>query len=335
MTVPRILLVDDDPGAVALMSRVLSGLGELRFATSGSDALRIALAARPDLILLDAQMPDMSGFEVCRALKADPALADAAVIFVTSHHEPEFEVRALEIGAVDFIAKPINPPLLVARARTQLRIKRMADDAQRLSLTDSLTGVANRRCFDEVLERECGRARRSTGALSLCLIDVDHFKRFNDRYGHPAGDACLRSVARALASCAQRPADVLARYGGEEFALLLPETPEAGAGHVARRLLDAVAALAIAHDDSPVSPLVTVSVGLAVYAHSRLQDSENSRPPLTQLLGGAATNLLDAADRALYSAKRDGRARVCGPEAVSLMPRDPSASLALGSLATS
>jgi PleD family two-component response regulator len=229
MTRDRILLVDDDAGAIAMMGRALASLGELRFATSGADALRLARESAPDLILLDAEMPGMSGFQTCELLKAEPALADIPVIFVTSHSEPEFEVSGLDIGAADFIAKPINPPLLLARARTQLRVKHMADELRRLSTTDALTGIANRRRFDEVFMREWQRARREGESIALMMIDVDHFKRYNDHYGHPAGDACLKAVARAVAECAHRPADLAARYGGEEFALLLPHTPTAAA----------------------------------------------------------------------------------------------------------
>jgi diguanylate cyclase (GGDEF)-like protein len=308
----NILLVDDDPGAIQLMARILSNVGCLRFATSGEDALRLARESAPDLVLLDTEMPGMSGFETCRALKADPTLTDVPVIFVTGHSEAAFEVSGFELGAADFIAKPVSPPLLLTRVKTQLRVKRLSDELRRIATIDSLTGVANRRRFDEVLEREWRRARRSGDPMALLMIDVDHFKLFNDRYGHPAGDACLRSVAEALVSASLRPADLVARYGGEEFGVLLPQTPRQGAGHVARGILDAVAALGIAHETSPTARHLTVSVGIGCYddeskfwvhpsARSRVGDEARAlRSP------GA---LLQAADQALYAAKHAGRAQ--------------------------
>ncbi len=288
----RILLVDDDRGAIELMARVLAGLGELRFATGGADALRLARLEAPDLILLDADMPGLSGYQTCAALKADAELAEVPVIFVTGHAEPAQEVAGLEAGAADFIAKPINPPLLLARVRTQLRMKHLADELRTLAVTDPLTRVANRRRFDERGALECQRAERDGQPLALLLVDVDHFKRFNDRYGHPAGDAILQQVAQALAGCAQRPADLAARIGGEEFALLLPQADGAGAQVVAQRVLEAVRSLHIEHADSPTGPVLSASIGLACRA-----------------AGEALPALQAAADAALYAAKAGGRDR--------------------------
>lgn len=308
----NILVVDDDPVTIQLLGRILSDLGNLRFATSGEDALRLARESAPDLMLLDAQMPGMSGFRVCEALKADPALADVPVIFVTSHGEAELEVIGFEMGAADFIAKPVSAPLVRARVKTQLRVKRMADELRRIAMIDVLTGVANRRRFDESLEREWRRARRSGTSLALLMIDVDCFKPFNDRHGHPAGDACLRSVAQALAGASLRPADLVARYGGDEFVVLLPQTPRGGAEHVAYGVLAAVAALGIAHGASLTARDVTVSVGVACYdddsacwvppsANSGFSDDLRARC--------SAIDLVQAADRALYSAKNAGAAQ--------------------------
>jgi len=294
--VDKILVVDDDPATIQLMGRILAGIAQVRFATSGESALAMVREARPDLILLDADMPGMGGFAACRALKGDPAVADVPVIFVTSFNELSFELQGFEAGAADFIAKPVSPPIVQARVRMQLRMKRMADELRRLTVTDSLTGVANRRYLDEVLEREWLRARRTLEPLSLLLVDVDHFKLFNDRLGHPAGDACLRALAEAMSGATHRTSDVVARYGGEEFAVLLPETPLAGAEVVARRLLASVAALRIAHPASPTAPNVTISIGVAV-----------AQPPAP--IADEVRALVDAADRALYDVKRHGRGR--------------------------
>jgi diguanylate cyclase (GGDEF)-like protein len=296
-----ILLVDDDPGAIQLMGRILAGVGQLRFATNGNDALRLARESAPDLILLDAEMPGMSGFELLRMLKAESSLAEVPVIFITSHNEAGFEVSALDMGAADFIAKPLRSSRVLARVRAQLRVKHMADELRRTATTDALTGVANRRQFDELLEHEWLRARRSGEPVSLLMIDVDHFKLYNDLYGHPKGDICLRHVAQVLKRASRRPADVVARYGGEEFMILLPQTPRLGAQHVAQEVLEAVAAFGILHDDSQTTHYVSVSVGIACFDDASgcwAYDSPG-------LLG--ASDLVRAADKALYSAKHAGR----------------------------
>src|ERR1700724_305216 len=172
----NVLLVDDDLGAIQVMGRILAGVGKLRFATNGQDALRLARDSTPDLILLDAEMPGMSGFELLKTLKAESSLADVPVIFITSHSEAGFEVSALDMGAADFIAKPLRSSRVLARVRTQLRVKYMADELRRTATTDALTGVANRRQFDESLGREWLRAQRCGDPASLVMIDGDHFK---------------------------------------------------------------------------------------------------------------------------------------------------------------
>lgn len=298
---PEILLVDDDPGAIQLLGSMLGGLGRLRFAANGKDALRRARELPPDLILLDAEMPGMSGFQLLEALKLETALAEVPVIFITGHTEAAFEVSALEMGASDFIAKPFRPSRVTARVKTHLRVKRMADELRRLASTDALTGIANRRVFDEALTAEWLRGRRSGDPLSLLLIDVDHFKRYNDRYGHQIGDVCLVRVAQALRSCCRRPADLAARYGGEEFMLLLPQTPRFGAECVAAAVLDTVRGLGIAHEDSPTAPCVTVSIGVASHDEASACADAHTRC--------SAGELVLAADEALYAAKRAGRAQ--------------------------
>jgi diguanylate cyclase (GGDEF)-like protein len=307
-----ILVVDDDSSAIKLMARILEGLGTLRFATNGADAVRLALEVAPDLVLLDAQMPGMSGFMVFDALKELPELADVPVIFVTSHCESEFEIGALDMGATDFIAKPVQPPLVQARVRTQLRVKHLADTLRRSNGTDGLTGVANRRHFDESLEREWLRGQRRGDPLALLFIDIDHFKSYNDCYGHRQGDACLKQVVRAVQRCVRRSSDLVARSGGEEFAALLPATSRAGGEFVSQQILDAVASLRIRHEGSLTSPHVSVSIGIGCYdeasatgktpdAARRHRDEQSSR--------FTSNELILAADRALRCAKRSGRAQ--------------------------
>ncbi|MCX7279342.1 MAG: diguanylate cyclase [Burkholderiales bacterium] len=288
-------MVDDDPVIIHRISRILSEVATLRFATNGEAALRLARVAVPDLILLDSEMPGMSGFEICEILKADPEFADVPVIFVTSHSDTALHVAGLELGAVDFIAKPISEPLLLVRVKTQLRIKHLTDELRRTSTVDALTGLANRRRLDERLEREWLRSLRDKDPIALLLVDVDFFKLYNDHYGHPEGDACLQAVARVLMESCQRPADLAARYGGEEFALLLPQTTLAGAQLVAQRVLDAMARQALPHAASSIANHVTVSVGIG---YVDVPGSESQ-----------VRDLVAVADQALYAAKSAGRAQ--------------------------
>lgn len=304
----KILLVDDDPGMIQLMGRILSGVGHLRFATSGDTALRQARKQMPDLVLLDAEMPGLSGYQVCKAMKEEPTLRDVPVIFVTAHGDPEFELKCLEVGAVDFITKPISEPLLIARVRTQLRIKHLTDELRRIATIDALTETRNRRSFDEAFAVEWRRSLRSGDPISLLMIDVDHFKGFNDHYGHPAGDGCLRTVAQVLRGATTRPGDVVARYGGEEFAVLLPQTPRSGAEHLARRVLDGINALGIPHEASPTAGHVTASVGVGCYdRESNCWTEASADTRFVPVLPFGARELVECADKALYAAKRGGR----------------------------
>ena len=293
---PSILIVDDNTDMIQLMARMLKGVARLRFATHGEEALQLMRIEPPDLVLLDAEMPGMSGYHVCEALQLDPTLADIPVIFVTGHTDTDYEVRGLDAGAVDFITKPVNEALLLARVRTQLRIKSMADELRHLATTDSLTGLANRRHFDNLMRREWKCCARDGKRLVLLMADVDHFKRYNDSYGHPAGDACLQAVAQALLSVAKRPSDLVGRLGGEEFAVLLPDTDLVGGHEVAELALQAVRAKALPHVSSLTAEHVTISVGLAVCTPRHAADPELHA-------------LYSAADRALYQAKAEGRNR--------------------------
>ncbi|HET9622363.1 MAG TPA: diguanylate cyclase [Kofleriaceae bacterium] len=298
-----ILLVDDDLMSIATLRQALSEVGQLRFATSGSDALRLARQRVPDLVLLDVEMPGMTGFEVCTAMKQDPVLRDVPIIFITSHDAIEQEVTGLSLGAADFIAKPPRAPLVIARVRTQLAMKAMADALRRAATTDGLTGLANRRAFDERIEGEWARCHRSHAPLSLLMIDVDCFKAYNDRYGHPAGDQCLAAVAGAIGSAARRPGDLCARYGGEEFSVLLPDTHRAGAWQIAHRLLAHLDDRRLPHIASSVADHVTISIGVATFQAPNDADEAAAR----QAPGRDARALIAAADQGLYAAKHAGR----------------------------
>jgi len=291
----RILVVDDAMENIQILHHALRDEHEVLFALDGEKALELALEQQPDLILLDAVMPGMDGYAVCAALRASPRLQDIPVIFVTALSQPEDETRALEAGAVDFISKPFNVAVVRARVRSQLTIKRQADAMRELSMTDGLTGVANRRSFNDTLDAEWRRCARAGLPLSVIMIDIDHFKLYNDHYGHQAGDLCLQQVSAAMARCASRPQDMLARYGGEEFILLLPQEAADGAEVVARRILDEVARLAVPHTASTTAPHVTVSLGVCTVL-----------PPLDATDANA---LIRLADKQLYLAKQGGRNR--------------------------
>jgi diguanylate cyclase (GGDEF)-like protein len=303
----KIVLIDDDPGTIYFIGRILNSQADIRFATSGETALQLVREFLTDLILLDAELPGMSGFKVFESLKAQAELSEVPVIFITSHNEAGFEVTALNMGAADFIAKPFQSSLVLARVNSQLRLKRATDALRRAAVVDSLTGVASRGRFDESLQREWLRGLRVGDSMAMLLIDVDHFKLYTDRHGHAKGDACLRRVAQALNGAARRPADLLARFAGEQFGLLLPQTSRSGAEHIAHRILDAMDELEIRHDSSPTSRHVTVSIGMSCYDEASacwVRPSAESRSIDNAHVDCLAGNLLLAADKALHSAKR-------------------------------
>ena len=200
----RILVVDDAMENIQLLHQALQEEHDVLFALDGERALELARHQLPDLILLDAIMPGLDGYAVCAALRANPATADIPVIFITALNTPEDETRALEAGASDFISKPVNTAVMRARVRTHLTVKRQSDALRELTLTDSLTGVANRRAFDERLDNEWRRAQRTRTPLSLIMLDIDHFKAYNDSYGHQQGDDHHREPAAAAEHPAAR-----------------------------------------------------------------------------------------------------------------------------------
>ncbi|WP_295434921.1 diguanylate cyclase [uncultured Thiodictyon sp.] len=292
----RILIVDDIPDNIRVLSRMLVDDGhQVSAATNGRAALKLADSCAPDLILLDVMMPEMDGYQVCAALKADPLLQAIPVIFITALTDTEDETRGLALGAVDYIAKPFKEAIVRLRVRTHLELKRQRDLLSQLSHLDGLTGIPNRRAFDERLDREWRRALRAGEHLAAAMVDIDHFKEYNDAHGHLAGDDCLRRVAEALAAGLERAGDFIARYGGEEFICLLNGIDDQGTAVMAERLRVGIESLRLPHGASPVSPWVTVSVGAAC-----------QRP--TQET--APSEVVAAADLQLFTAKRLGRNRI-------------------------
>ncbi|MGB9108966.1 MAG: diguanylate cyclase [Telluria sp.] len=415
---PAILIVDDAPDNIALLRAMMLRQGYQTFlATSGERALEVAQRVKPDLVLLDIVMPGMDGLETCRRLKALPATARIPVIFMSARGETDDIVAGFDIGAADYIPKPLRMEEVCARVRAQLRLisdsdssnqkeqadrlrmivdsmdqgllivercgriqyanpacdrylgygarelvgrslvellakqdsypddcaameaighgtrevlirhrddglramdltmtpmhaadglfvallhdithhKQSEDALQRAAMLDPLTKIANRRHFDAFLEKEWQRAIRNAQPLSLVVLDVDHFKLYNDTLGHAAGDSCLQKVAQALQAHALRPTDLAARYGGEEFVLLFAETPHEAAARLAEAIRTTVEALQLPNPRSPTSAWITASIGVATIVPTQLDRIEQ---------------LFECADRAMYGAKAGGRNRV-------------------------
>ncbi|APC19143.1 hypothetical protein BLL42_00320 [Pseudomonas frederiksbergensis] len=289
-----ILIVDDSVDTIRLLSGMLKDQGQILFATSGETGIRLAQERQPQLILLDVEMPGMSGYEVCAALKGDPSTSGCAVIVITAHTGVDSEVAALASGAVDYITKPFNPPVVRARVQTHLRLQQHNQLLLQLANRDGLTGLYNRRFFDEALAVEFERHRRQKMPLGLILIDIDHFKAYNDHYGHQGGDECLKRVSAAIGATTRRPGEVVARYGGEEFVVILPHTGTDDLQKHGEWICKQVRSLNLEHQSSATASSVTISAGLACIV-------PNQSDSMQQLIA--------AADQALYQAKSTGRNR--------------------------
>ncbi|GGZ01083.1 diguanylate cyclase domain-containing protein [Pseudoduganella plicata] len=296
-----ILIIDDNADTIRLLSAMVRGQARVLFATNGAAGIDIARLQRPQLILLDVEMAGMDGFAVCDVIRRDPALRSSAIIFVTAQSSPEAEIACLDAGAVDFIPKPLNAAVVQARVRTHLRLQAALATLDGLAHQDGLTGLFNRRHFDSQLATEFARHRRHGMPLGLALVDVDHFKLYNDQYGHQQGDACLKAVAGAIREGARRPGELAARYGGEEFVVLLPNTRREELLTYGDWLCSRVTMLDLPHPTAPTAPAVTISVGLC-----SMLPAEGDTPEA----------LLHKADMALYEAKAAGRNRgvVAGPD---------------------
>lgn len=302
----RILLVDDDLVVRAKVSESLEQDGfEVILAKNGNDGIAAYQAHRPDLILVDAVMPILDGFEFCEQLK-NLGERLTPILMITSLDDNDSVDRAFASGATDYITKPINLPILRQRVRNLVRqshliknqlteLQQANQNLQLLANLDSLTKLSNRRGFDDYIQKEWDRMKRIKAPLSLIMCDVDFFKNYNDRYLHPNGDKCLIKVAMSMRSTVRRSGDLVARYGGEEFAVVLPNTDALGAVSVAENIRSAIKGLQITHEASAVCPYVTISVGVSTIIPNRENDFQA---------------LIHAADRALYQAKSQGRDRV-------------------------
>jgi len=290
------------------LSRYVERMGhESITASSGTEALSRFKDVRPDMVLLDVSMDDMDGYTVARKIRSEPETQWAPIIFLSAREEDQDLDRGIEAGGDDYLVKPVSYVVLHAKVRAMQRIDDMRrrlmrltseleaanQELERLSHSDGLTGIANRRHLDSVLGVETLRAQRTHSRLSMCLVDVDHFKAYNDHYGHVMGDECLTRVAKAINSTVRRAGDLAARYGGEEFAVVLPAAESTTARAVAFNIIHAVRDLKIAHEASS-HRIVTVSVGVTT---------------LIPRLGMTPAEVTACADTALYRAKESGRNR--------------------------
>ncbi|GAB1476835.1 diguanylate cyclase [Bacillota bacterium] len=293
----KILLVDDSVLNLMLLTEALSDEYEVITAVNGKEAIALAESdSPPDIILLDIIMPGMSGYEVCQRLSDSNATKDIPVIFVTGMQDEKNQEQGLSLGAIDYITKPFSVPIIKAKIKNHLELKEYNDVLKSSSWKDELTQIANRRRYDAVLESEIRRSRRGKSFISVLIADIDSFKKYNDTYGHLAGDKCLQKVAQAIVSSLKRPGDLAARWGGEEFSVLLPETDRASALYIGENIRQAVESMGIPHEASPVTGVVTISIGVSTMDPSKEQSAES---------------LFLEADRALYNAKKLGKNRIC------------------------
>ena len=290
-----ILVVDDDPLNLVVLSQTLQPQYRVMTANNGEEALKLIAQHTVDLVLLDIKMPGLDGYEVLRHLKNQSKTQSIPVIFISANDSHADEAKGLEMGAMDYITKPFSPPIVQVRVKNQLTIKQKNDLLEKLVSIDGLTEINNRRFFDENITKEWRRTARSNEEMAMLIIDIDHFKLFNDNYGHRAGDECLKLVATTIKSLCQRGSDFVARYGGEEFTAVFSPCTLEDAIKQAERLQKAVYDLMIPHQFSPTSDYVTISVGVAS-SHSEGVDDENS--------------LIEVADKNLYLAKEAGRNQV-------------------------
>ena len=307
----KVLVIEDSPTTINAVCQQLNKLKITPIAaSSGTSGLELYASQKPDLILLDIILPDIDGFQVAERIRArERNGAWTPIIYLTARNADEDVERGIAAGGDDYLTKPVSEVVFAAKLRAMQRILRMREslltlarkldaanrELRKLSVIDGLTGIANRRHFDETFAREWRRGVRMKRPLALVLCDIDFFKQYNDMYGHQAGDECLRAVARCLEASVRRPGDSVTRFGGEEFAVILPETDSNGAAAMAEKMRAAVEARGLQHAGSEAARVVTISAGVA---------------SMSPHAGEHATDLVQWSDAALYEAKRQGRNRV-------------------------
>lgn len=313
-----VFLIDDQPMIAEAVRRMLKSEEDIDFhyCQNPTKALKMVTEIKPTVILQDLVMPDIDGLMMLRFFRVKQETAKVPIIVLSTKEDPETKSQAFSQGANDYLVKLPDKIELIARIRhhsqayislqerdeafkalqeSQRKLAEANKILQKLSSMDGLTGIANRRSFDEVLHKEWQRAMRQNTKLSLIMLDIDFFKLYNDHYGHQGGDDCLKKVAASLEDSLRRESDFLARYGGEEFSAVLPDTDEEGAAAIAETMRANIQEAQIPHADSQVSDYVSVSLGVGTIVPERNSDPES---------------IIAVADQALYKAKEDGRNRV-------------------------
>lgn len=289
ITNAKILLVDDDNLNTEVLAQSLNQFKNVHAVSSGIAAIEFCKQTPPDLVLLDVMMPELDGHETCRILRTLSGMQDCPIIFSTSLGGVQDEINCWESGGTDYVSKPVSPLSLIKRVQSHIRLKLQSDAQKALAVFDSLTGLRNRRFFDDYYAQQINLSRRTKSDLSIVVIDIDYFKHYNDFYGHVQGDFCLQLVAKILSDKLNRPTDIAVRYGGEEFALILPSTDIEGARFVTNQIIAQFEQQAIPHEKSPLGK-VTVSAGVA--SLSTIEQGED---------------LFSVADKRMYSIKNSGR----------------------------
>jgi two-component system chemotaxis family response regulator WspR len=310
-----VLLIDDQQMIAEAVRRSLSSEEDIEFhyCQDPTKAIKLAAEINTTVILQDLVMPDIDGLMMVRYFRVNKSTAKIPIIVLSTKEDASIKSEAFKLGANDYLVKLPNKVELIARIRyhSQAFISQLERDEafraleesraklaeanrtlQKLSALDGLTGIANRRSFDETLKKEWNRAMRGEKTIGLIMLDIDFFKLYNDHYGHQGGDECLKKVATGLDSTIHRETDFLARYGGEEFSAILPDTDLEGAVIVAEEMRHAIEALRVEHAKSKISDIVSISIGV-----SAVVPQKGTEPEI----------LVAAADQALYKAKEDGR----------------------------
>lgn len=292
---PTILIVDDEVINLNILADAFKEQYHLLVTKSGAQGLVRAMNHDVDLILLDIMLPDMDGFEVCKRLKEHEKTRHIPVLFITSKREGSDEEIGLQAGAVDYISKPFYLPIVSARVETHLALKMKSELLEKVASLDGLTGLANRRRFDEYFTIEYKRALRDGSALSVAIVNIDYFKSYNDNYGYTAGDKILRQLAELLSGLTECSSDMVCRFGSDEFVLVLPNTSAEAAASYCRSLVEKVNEKHWRHLYSPISQNLSISIGGTTYTND--YNLESSR-------------VLDKMEQAMHKAKNDGRNRV-------------------------
>ncbi|AFT78027.1 putative response regulator [Alteromonas macleodii str. 'Black Sea 11'] len=294
----NVLIVDDEQMSRMLLESILESVFTCFTAESGEEAIAYCKANLPDLVLLDMNMPDINGLDVCTALKASPETNHIPVIFVTSTMDIDSENACWEVGASDFVMKPVNASTLTHRIKTHLQNKLRTEFLEMMTFHDQLTGLYNRMYLTNEIPLLIKQVARDKSTVGAIMIDIDYFKLFNDTYGHLEGDICLQKVAQIVSDTVKRPKDAVIRFGGEEFLVILPYIEYQGTKLVANQLVEAVADAKISHGKG-IENRVSISAGFAVWKACDVVEED-------------VAALIEEADISLFEAKELGRNQAKG-----------------------